>query len=198
VHPTGFVDPSDPDAGTKFLAPEKLRGVGGVLLAAAGQRFTDELATRNAVSAAIAELPGRRAFLLLGADSAAQFGPALGFYVSKGLMKQVQGWQEAAAAMGLPANDTLAAELRGYNEAAAAGTDAFGKSVFPAAIDLEGAMYLGQVEPVVHYTMGGTRIDPEGHVLRPDSTPLPGLFAAGEVAGGVHGRNRLGGNSLAE
>jgi succinate dehydrogenase/fumarate reductase flavoprotein subunit len=50
--------------------------------------------------------------------------------------------------------------------------------------------------PVLHYTMGGLEIDSEGRVLASGSTPLPGLFAAGEVAGGVHGANRLGGSSL--
>lgn len=50
--------------------------------------------------------------------------------------------------------------------------------------------------PVLHYTMGGLEIDPEARVLAPGGVPLPGLFAAGEVAGGVHGANRLGGSSL--
>lgn len=50
--------------------------------------------------------------------------------------------------------------------------------------------------PVLHYTMGGLEIDPEARVLAPGGAPLPGLFAAGEVAGGVHGANRLGGSSL--
>lgn len=50
--------------------------------------------------------------------------------------------------------------------------------------------------PVLHYTMGGLEIDPESRVLSSSGKPIPGLFAAGEVAGGVHGANRLGGSSL--
>lgn len=50
--------------------------------------------------------------------------------------------------------------------------------------------------PVLHYTMGGLEIDPESRVLDDNQKPIPGLFAAGEVAGGVHGANRLGGSSL--
>jgi len=50
--------------------------------------------------------------------------------------------------------------------------------------------------PVLHYTMGGLEIDHEARVLAAGGAPLPGLFAAGEVAGGVHGANRLGGSSL--
>lgn len=50
--------------------------------------------------------------------------------------------------------------------------------------------------PVLHYTMGGLEIDAESRVISTDGKPIPGLFAAGEVAGGVHGANRLGGSSL--
>ena len=50
--------------------------------------------------------------------------------------------------------------------------------------------------PVLHYTMGGLEIDAESRVLGNGGKPVPGLFAAGEVAGGVHGANRLGGSSL--
>lgn len=50
--------------------------------------------------------------------------------------------------------------------------------------------------PVLHYTMGGLEIDAESRVVGKDGKPVPGLFAAGEVAGGVHGANRLGGSSL--
>jgi succinate dehydrogenase/fumarate reductase flavoprotein subunit len=50
--------------------------------------------------------------------------------------------------------------------------------------------------PVLHYTMGGLEIDPESRVIDNSGKPIPGLFAAGEVAGGVHGANRLGGSSL--
>merc|ERR1711972_1116811 len=50
--------------------------------------------------------------------------------------------------------------------------------------------------PVIHYCMGGLEIDTDSAVLGPNGTAIPGLYAAGEVAGGVHGNNRLGGNSL--
>lgn len=50
IHPTGLVNPKDPDAMTKFLAPEKLRGVGGVLLSPEGRRYVNELATRDVVT----------------------------------------------------------------------------------------------------------------------------------------------------
>ena len=58
------------------------------------------------------------------------------------------------------------------------------------------SFHVAVMTPVLHYTMGGLEIDPESRVLDKTGKPIPGLFAAGEVAGGVHGANRLGGSSL--
>ncbi|PNW69882.1 hypothetical protein CHLRE_17g696626v5 [Chlamydomonas reinhardtii] len=76
----------------QFLAPEKLRGVGGLLLApGSAARFANELGRRDQVAGAMAELPGRTAWLLLGAAAAAEYGSgALGFYCSKGLMTKAE------------------------------------------------------------------------------------------------------------
>jgi flavocytochrome c len=198
VHPTGFVDPLDPNSQVKFLAPEKLRGVGGILLNSKGQRFVNELSTRDVVSSAILTLPEQSAYLLLGSKAATAFGPALGFYASKGLVKKCSNVDEAAEELGASSAE-LNAELTAYNtKAASAEKDGFGKTVFPSQIDLHDTIYIAHVVPVIHYTMGGAQIDTEGRVLGQDGRPIAGLFAAGEVSGGVHGKNRLGGNSLLE
>jgi len=198
VHPTGFVDPSDHKALVKFLAPEKLRGGGGILLNSRAQRFVDELSTRDVVSSAILKLPEQSAVLLLGSEAAASFGPVLDFYVSKGLIKKFDDVNETAEDLGVLSSD-LIAELTSYNRKAASNEeDEFGKQVFPSHLELHETMYIARVVPVIHYTMGGARIDTEGRVLGEDGQPISGLFAVGEVTGGVHGRNRLGGNSLLE
>ena len=201
MHPTGFVDPKEPASLTKFLAPEKLRGVGGILFNSLGQRFVDELTTRDVVSHAIFQQPGQAAFLLLSEEAAAAYGAqAIAFYVAKGLMTKVADVAGAAGVLGGGVDaGRLDAELRAYNDGAASGSDAFGKSAFPGRVDLGAPLYIASVVPVVHYTMGGLEIDAEARVLRGGGGgPLPGLFAAGEVSGGVHGKNRLGGNSLLE
>jgi succinate dehydrogenase/fumarate reductase flavoprotein subunit len=73
------------------LAPEKLRGCGAILLNSSGQRFVDELTTRDKVTAALMEQEGRVAWLVLGAEGSAMFGEGtLGFYGSKSLVKKVR------------------------------------------------------------------------------------------------------------
>ncbi|KAG2431337.1 hypothetical protein HYH02_013327 [Chlamydomonas schloesseri] len=227
VHPTGFVDPADPESGTKFLAPEKLRGVGGLLLApGTAARFTNELGRRDAVAAAVSALPGRTAWMLLGAAAAAEYGAAaLGFYCSKGLMTKAGTLAEAADAMHVPEaalRETLTAYGRLAEEQAQRGgdgsglADQFGKRVFRNTPhpDTDLPVYVARVTPVVHYTMGGVAINQQAQVLRAsgpveqqqqqpeeatqEQEVIGGLYAAGEVSGGVHGHNRLGGNSLLE
>jgi len=86
-----------------------------------------------------------------------------------------------------------------YNESARKGWCPSGKTRFPGApykVDQE--LRVGFVEPVLHYVMGGIGIDPESRALDENDKVIPGLFACGEAAGGVHGRNRLAGNSLVE
>ncbi|KAJ1850277.1 hypothetical protein LPJ73_003522 [Coemansia sp. RSA 2703] len=221
VHPTGFVSADDPAARTKVLAAEALRGAGGLLLTARGQRFVDELATRDVVTAAITQAcstadsratypgtspDGAAAFLVLSQAAADAFGHgALAFYVKMHLLHRASDVSELASALRVP-QAALDTTLRAYDQVRASNgalQDAFGKRVFPqAAVNQAGgraAYYWGVVAPCVHYTMGGLRFDERARVLRAaDGSPVPGLFAAGEVTGGLHGANRLAGNSLLE
>lgn len=91
--------------------------------------------------------------------------------------------------------------IREYQTAAKKGVDAFGKTSYrgvPAKDLKTETFYVGTVTPVLHYCMGGIKINPECSVLKEDGAVIEGLHAAGEVTGGVHGVNRLGGNSLLE
>ncbi|ORZ31130.1 FAD binding domain-domain-containing protein [Catenaria anguillulae PL171] len=232
LHPTGFIDPSNPDANTKFLAPEALRGHGGILLSlGSGTRFANELGTRAAVVDAIHQhslYPNQSteaglwargaAFLVLNQAAVDLFDAAvIGFYMSRGFFKQVNNAAELAQLMrdgfaGLSAPDATAesvAQVFAEYNAAAEGKvqDKFGKTVFPVTYSPDDKLYVCGITPAIHYTMGGIKINQVGEVLRPktdkltvgpEGVPLPGLYAAGEVSGGVHGQNRLAGNSLLE
>jgi flavocytochrome c len=209
LHPTAFVDPLDRTSRTRFLCPERMRGVGGILVNEQGKRFVNELGKRDDVSSAIMKQPNGRAFIVLGRETGESVGPALGFYQKRGLVQRASDVKRVAEVIGASASpEVLEAEFEAYDALVAGkkgengtpvGSDEFGKTVFPAVVDAKGPFFVAEVGPAVHYTMGGLAFDAKGRVLRSkDGRPIPGLYAAGEVTGGVHGANRLAGNSLLE
>jgi flavocytochrome c len=195
VHPTGLVDPKEPDAKVKFLAAEALRGVGGILLNANGERFCDELGHRDYVTGEMWKNKGPFR-LVLNSEAAKNIEWHVKHYTGRGLMKSFPNGAALAAEMGIsPAK--LEETFRRYNEAAKSKNDPFGKKYFDAVpFRMDDQFHVSLVTPVLHFCMGGLEITPDGEVLGRDGRPIPGLFAAGEVCGGVHGANRLGGSSL--
>lgn len=209
IHPTGFVDPHAPTELRKFLAPESLRACGGILLDHAGKRFCNELATRDSVTQSIMRAgkpyggddakPGPiSVYLVLNEPAAQQFSPKmLAFYEKIGL---VQRFGDAAALAHYLFIDSaiITQEFAAYAAAATQGRDAFGKTTFPVLFDAQQPLYGMLITPCLHYCMGGLKFDVHARVLDANNQPIKGLFAAGEVTGGVHGANRLCGNSLLE
>jgi len=214
IHPTGWVNPADPDNPSKILAAELMRGVGGVLINDEGMRFCNELGTRAYVTDKMlshnanytatgkwdssAEVP---TFHLILSSSAADDGKKhVDLYSHKGLLTKVEGIDALVKHTGLPKRQ-LVSTFKKYQSAALSGVDEFGKTSFrgvPMNDLSKETFHVGRVTPVLHYCMGGIKIDHEGNVMRDDGTFITGLHAAGEVTGGVHGNNRLGGNSLLE
>eukprot|EP00934_Nitzschia_sp_Nitz4_P005488 Nitzschia sp. Nitz4//scaffold287_size23745//1466//3721//NITZ4_008456-RA/size23745-processed-gene-0.30-mRNA-1//1//CDS//3329545757//5478//frame0 len=214
LHPTGFVDPSDSDNVNKVLAAELLRGVGGILLNHRGQRFCNELGTRSYVTDKMLEHDTEYAsrhkwnaqsqvptfYLVLSSVAARDAEKHVGMYVREGLMVKVSGMVNLASHIGVSLQD-LEASLNLYRSASESLEDEFGKSVFnnvPPANPSQEEFYVGIVTPVLHYCMGGITINTQGQMLDKQGIPIEGLWGAGEVTGGVHGDNRLGGNSLLE
>lgn len=202
VHPTGLVDPNEPDAKVKFLAAEALRGVGGLLLDNTGKRFVDELQTRDFVTGKMWENGKFPIRLVLNGAASKEIEWHCKHYVGRGLMKRYESGADLAKDMGIPASE-LEKVFKEYTSQAQAKKDPFGKKFFHnAEFKMNDYFNVALMTPVLHYTMGGLEIDPESRVLAASSggkgpgAPVPGLFAAGEVAGGVHGANRLGGSSL--
>ncbi|KAI2624808.1 flavocytochrome c [Xylaria nigripes] len=207
VHPTGFVDPKDPHATYKFLAAEALRGEGGIMLSADGKRFVDELERRDVISKVMmrgtpSEDAGVRQWevmLLLDPGACEAAASHLGFYVSKGLMRRVKVKDLSPA---------VVEAVDAYAAAVAQGRDeAFGRWSFgywrlpPGEANRDEEVCVGTVTPVTHFTMGGVAFNEKAQILRRDGerlVPVEGLWAAGEITGGIHGDNRLGGSSLLE
>jgi flavocytochrome c len=198
VHPTGLVHPEDPDAKVKFLAAEALRGVGGLMLDGKGKRFVNELATRDFVSGEMWKNQGPFR-LVLNSKSSKEIEWHCKHYQGRGLMKYFKTGREVAADIGVSA-DTLERVFNDYNSAARNNNDPFGKKFFQnAPYEMNDYYYVAIITPVVHYCMGGLHISPLAEVLTPKEQGgkvIPGLWATGEVCGGVHGKNRLGGSSL--
>ncbi|KAJ3409722.1 hypothetical protein HDV05_004296 [Chytridiales sp. JEL 0842] len=197
VHPTGLVDPNEPDAKVKFLAAEALRGVGGILLDANGHRFADELGHRDYVTGQMWKNKGPFR-LVLNSKAGKEIEWHCKHYMGRGLMKHFKTGADLAKEMGI-STATLDETFKKYNgNAANPKTDPFGKKFFHnGPFDINDNFWVAIVCPVLHFTMGGVQIDDQSRVLSGATPkPIPGLFAAGEVAGGVHGANRLGGSSL--
>lgn len=191
-----------------------MRGVGGILLNDKADRFCNELGTRAYVTAEMLKHDAQYAatgnwtlgapvptFSLVLSSAAVQEGKKhVDLYTHKGLLTRLEGVWALAKWLGLR-ESALVPKLREYQKAAFNGRDKFGKTNFkgvPASDLHREVFYAGKVTPVLHYCMGGITINKDGEVLREDEQVIPGLYAVGEVSGGVHGVNRLAGNSLLE
>ncbi|KAF5345272.1 hypothetical protein D9758_008488 [Tetrapyrgos nigripes] len=195
VHPTGLVDPNEPNAKVKFLAAEALRGVGGLLLDNTGSRFVDELQHRDYVTGKMWENGKYPIRLVLNGRASKEIEWHCKHYVGRGLMKRFDSGEALAKEMGIPAAK-LRKTFEDYNQSVRTKKDPFGKKFFSGEWSFDDFFHVAIMTPVLHYTMGGLEIDAESRVIGTNGKPVPGLFAAGEVAGGVHGANRLGGSSL--
>ena len=207
LHPTGFVDPKNRFSKNKILAPELLRGVGGILINQKGERFCNELGTRDYVTEKIINncqkiknknnIEQIESFLILNENSTVKFGPNFKFYLKKGLFKKYKSFKRFAKNKKISSKN-VERTINIYNDFANKKiSDQFGKKIYPEKFNLKEHIYVATISPVIHYCMGGIKINNETEVLSKNKI-IKGLYAAGEVTGGVHGENRLGGNSLLE
>lgn len=192
VHPT-----VQQDTDHVYLIGEGVRGEGAILVNQKGCRFVNEMTTRDQVTAAIDALDEDGATLIFDQSIRDAF-PAINFYHAVGLVT------EASTISGLAKEANLNAELLSrtitdWNDYQKQGLDtAFGRQTgMPRGIT-QAPYYAIHIKPAIHYTMGGISINSKTEVLNKDNAPIKGLYAAGEVTGGLHGDNRIGGNSLAE
>lgn len=195
LHPTGFIDPKNPKSISKILAPEILRGKGGLLFSTTGYRFCNELDRRDNIVNTMHQTGSTVFFIILTQIMINQIDNS-NFYVEKGLLKKMENINELSHYMKVD-KKIITEELKQYMKDSLYGTDVHGKNTFPnTPINLTGIFYIGIVSPVLHYCMGGLKIDGKARVIDVSNNPLPYIFAAGEVTGGIHRNNRLGGNSL--
>ncbi len=120
---------------------------------------------------------------------------ALDAQVQYGMISKGETLTELAETIGVPA-ETLEQTISEFNDLVKAGQpDEFGRRTWESTIE-EGPFYAVAFSPCVHHTMGGLEIDSEAKVLNTEGQVIEGLYAAGEVTGGIHGTNRVGGNAV--
>ena len=189
IHPTV-------EANTAALITEGLRGDGAILINEEGQRFIDEVGTRDVVSAAEIAQTGSYSWLVVD-QAMADASSVIQGYIKKGYTVTGTTYEELGKAMGVDAA-AFAETMEKWNGYVEAKNDPdFGRTSFANPLNTA-PYYAVKVTAGVHHTMGGLKINANTEVLNEKGEVIPGLFAAGEVTGGVHGANRLGGNAVAD
>lgn len=188
----------------KLLYSGDTRLVGGALLVnKEGERFVEELDTRRAISMAIKDQTDHVGYLLWDETSNETTGTmasnpqeAESLY-ERGLMVKADTIEELAEHFEID-KDALIETVNKFNENSAKEEDPdFNLRMLGWQVK-DAPFYMMKAGPAVHHTMGGLKIDPEAQVINTDGEWIDGLYAAGEVTGGIHGSNRLGSVAMAD
>lgn len=200
LHPNGT-------PGTGLMQDIATSGRNRIFVNKAGDRFVNEAAARDTLCKAIFQQPDGQYWLVMNKlrypdpNKPDKMGVTINDMLSLGRLKTAATLDELAKVIGVDA-ERLKASVEEYNRAARheVKADKFGFEADNTedAPMTEGPWYACLKTPTVHHTMGGIRIDAKARVLDASGKPVPGLFAAGETTGGIHGANRLGGNAVAD
>ncbi len=193
LHPTVYQE-------TSVLVSEKMRSLGSILVNQEGKRFTNDLATRDAVSAAELQQTGGYAYIVFD-QNLVDHNKSAQQYIDLGMASTGATYEELAANMGLEGDaiDAFVETMNTWNAAVAAGVDEeFGRDNGMDADLSTAPFYAIKIAPGIHHTMGGIKINTETEVISTEGEVIPGLYAAGETTGGVHGGNRIGGNAVCD
>lgn len=190
IHPTVEQSKSE-------LVTEGLRGRGAILVNQESKRFGDEMGTRDVVSADVLAQPGSYAYIVFDNNLRKNMATVESM-VALGIVTEAATYEELAQKLNMPADAFKATMDKWNNDVKAKNDTEFGRT---QAMDwtLEEAPYYAiKIAPAVHHTMGGIKINTNAEVIGTNGSPISGLYAAGEVTGGIHGANRLGGNAIAD
>lgn len=168
-----------------------------------GNRFVNEGGRRDEMTLALFEQPDYTMYIVMDSDcyptgdEKNNFNESVNELVAAGRAFKGETLEELAKAIGVP-EAALVASVTKFNENVASGTkDELGRTLYSTLIDTA-PYYAAPRVPTVHHTMGGVQINADAQVLKADGSVISGLWAAGEVTGGIHGTNRLGGNALTD
>lgn len=182
---------------TSIMITESVRGGGAILVNKSGKRFTNEMQTRDVVSKAIVEQEDSYSYIIFDQNLRDNLS-AIEKYVENNIVVQADTIEGLAEQIQVdPA--ALSQTLEVWNTAVVNKKDAeFNRETGMDADLTKAPYYAVKVAPGVHHTMGGVEINTSAQVISTEGDAIPGLFAAGEITGGVHGGNRIGGNAVAD
>ena len=182
------------------LVSESFRSLGAIVVNTEGKRFVNDLAGRDVVSQAELKQPDGYCFIIFDQNLVDHLALSQKF-IDRGFTIQGETYEELAQNMGLTGDavQNFVNTMNTWNASVAKGIDEeFGRNN-GMDDDLSTApFYAIKIAPGIHHTMGGIRIDTKAQVLDTNGNPIPGLFAAGETTGGIHGGNRVGGNAVCD
>jgi fumarate reductase flavoprotein subunit len=182
---------------TSYLISEAIRGGGAILVSQAGKRFYNEMETRDKVSAEIIALPEKSAWVIFD-EQVRSNNKAADEYIAKGFVISAPTPEELAVKLNMDPQ-TLSETLLRYNLFVVEKKDEdFGRTTALRHPLNQGPFFAIRIAPGVHHTMGGVTINPDTAVLDAQKQVITGAWAAGEVVGGIHGANRIGGNAVAD
>lgn len=190
------------------LPPRDINGTDQIIfINAEGKRFVREDGRRDEICLAVMKQPESKFYLLESGDGAgykdikdpswrSADGFTFDYLKDNGFILVGDTLEDLAKQIGCDAA-TLKATVDTFNASVDSGKDEFGRLLYSTKLE-KGPFVATVRQACLHHTMGGVSIDTEGHILNKDGKIIPGLYAAGEVTGGVHGGNRLGGNAVVD
>ena len=200
LHPNGT-------PGTGLMQDIATSGRNRIFVNLNGDRFVSEGAARDTLCKAIFKQPEGTYWLVMNKlrypdeTKPDKMGVTMKDMLALGRVKRADTLDELAKVISVPAAN-LKAAVAEYNKAASHQVEkdkyGFAATNTDDAPMTEGPWYACRKVPTVHHTMGGVKIDTKAEVIGTNGKPIAGLFAAGEVTGGIHGANRLGGNAIAD
>ncbi|MGL5057671.1 MAG: FAD-dependent oxidoreductase, partial [Fusobacteriaceae bacterium] len=167
-----------------------------------GERFVAEDERRDVMTNALLNQPDALLYVIVDSqvyeneDQKNNFNESIRDLINENRAIKANSLEELAKILGVN-SDTLIKTIEDYNLAVEKKSDKFGRKLFGTKIE-KAPFYAGARIPTVHHTMGGVEINENTEVINKDGNIIEGLFAAGEVTGGIHGTNRLGGNALTD
>lgn len=198
LHPMG-----DPVTGSLDTNPLSGSVKNTIFVNNKGERYVAEDARRDTLSKAALQQPEGMFWAIMDTNTypnedqhKSNFNKTMGELIASGHAVKADSVEELAKKMNV-SPEVLVQTVKDFNEAVAEKSDLFERKLFDQPI-AKPPFYAGLRKPTVHHTMGGIKINKDAQVIDAHGQPIPHLYAAGEVTGGIHGANRLGGNALAD